>query len=219
MAAVVELPAAARARSARAVGRRARARACHARSSARCARWTTSRLSVAAGEQRAILGANGAGKTTLFNAITGDFPPTAGRVHFFGEDMTELPPHERIRTRAAAHLSVVAAVSRADGARQPVPRGARRDRGRFNMRRPRARHPRASRPKRLLQPVRLDAVADDAGRNAVARPAAAARDRHGIGRRAATDSVRRAGRRAVACRTPRTRGAAARAAARTWASC
>ena len=28
----------------------------------------------------AILGANGAGKTTLFNAITGDFPPTAGRI-------------------------------------------------------------------------------------------------------------------------------------------
>ena len=45
----------------------------------------------------AILGSNGAGKTTLFNAITGDFPPTAGRIHFFGEDITELPPHERIR--------------------------------------------------------------------------------------------------------------------------
>ena len=49
------------------------------------------------GERRAVLGANGAGKTTLFNAITGDFPPTAGRVHFFGEDITALPPHERIR--------------------------------------------------------------------------------------------------------------------------
>jgi branched-chain amino acid transport system ATP-binding protein len=46
---------------------------------------------------RAILGANGAGKTTLFNAVTGDFPPTAGRVLFFGEDITELPPYERIR--------------------------------------------------------------------------------------------------------------------------
>jgi branched-chain amino acid transport system ATP-binding protein len=54
-------------------------------------------LSVAAGERRAVLGANGAGKTTLFNAVTGDFPPTSGRVLFFGEDITELPPHERIR--------------------------------------------------------------------------------------------------------------------------
>jgi branched-chain amino acid transport system ATP-binding protein len=54
-------------------------------------------LSVAAGQKYAILGSNGAGKTTLFNAVTGDFPPTAGRIHFFGEDITELPPHERIR--------------------------------------------------------------------------------------------------------------------------
>ena len=54
-------------------------------------------LSVAAGQKYAVLGSNGAGKTTLFNAITGDFPPTAGRIHFFGEDITELPPHERIR--------------------------------------------------------------------------------------------------------------------------
>ena len=54
-------------------------------------------LSVAAGQKYAILGSNGAGKTTLFNAITGDFPPTAGRIYFFGEDITELPPHERIR--------------------------------------------------------------------------------------------------------------------------
>ena len=54
-------------------------------------------LTVAAGEKRAILGANGAGKTTLFNAITGDFPPTAGSIRFFGEDITTLPPYERIR--------------------------------------------------------------------------------------------------------------------------
>jgi branched-chain amino acid transport system ATP-binding protein len=54
-------------------------------------------LTVAAGEKRAILGANGAGKTTLFNAITGDFPPTAGSIRFFGEDITALPPYERIR--------------------------------------------------------------------------------------------------------------------------
>ncbi|MEJ8853455.1 ABC transporter ATP-binding protein [Variovorax robiniae] len=54
-------------------------------------------LTVTAGQKYAILGSNGAGKTTLFNAITGDFPPTAGRIHFFGEDITDLPPHDRIR--------------------------------------------------------------------------------------------------------------------------
>jgi branched-chain amino acid transport system ATP-binding protein len=54
-------------------------------------------LSVAAGQKYAVLGSNGAGKTTLFNAITGDFPPTAGRILFFGEDVTALQPHERIR--------------------------------------------------------------------------------------------------------------------------
>jgi len=54
-------------------------------------------MRIAAGERRAVLGANGAGKTTLFNAITGDIPPTSGRIRFFGEDVTGLPPHERIR--------------------------------------------------------------------------------------------------------------------------
>jgi branched-chain amino acid transport system ATP-binding protein len=54
-------------------------------------------LRVAAGERRAILGSNGAGKTTLFNAITGDFPPTSGRIRFFGEDVTTYPVQERIR--------------------------------------------------------------------------------------------------------------------------
>jgi branched-chain amino acid transport system ATP-binding protein len=54
-------------------------------------------LVVEAGERRGILGANGAGKTTLFNAITGDFPPTTGRIRFFGEDVTRLPAYERIR--------------------------------------------------------------------------------------------------------------------------
>jgi branched-chain amino acid transport system ATP-binding protein len=54
-------------------------------------------LSVRPGERRAVLGSNGAGKTTLFNCITGDFPPSAGIIRFFGEDVTEFPPHERIR--------------------------------------------------------------------------------------------------------------------------
>ena len=54
-------------------------------------------LSVKPGERRAVLGSNGAGKTTLFNCVTGDFLPTSGTVRFFGEDITDFPPHERIR--------------------------------------------------------------------------------------------------------------------------
>ena len=54
-------------------------------------------LDVKAGERRAILGANGAGKTTLFDLITGDVAPTSGTIRFFGEDVTALKPHARIR--------------------------------------------------------------------------------------------------------------------------
>lgn len=54
-------------------------------------------ISVRPGERRSVLGSNGAGKTTLFNCITGDFPPTSGSIRFFGEDVTEFPPYERIR--------------------------------------------------------------------------------------------------------------------------
>ncbi|MBW3097542.1 ABC transporter ATP-binding protein [Pseudohoeflea coraliihabitans] len=54
-------------------------------------------MRIAAGERRAVLGSNGAGKTTLFNTITGDFYPTSGRIRFFGEEITTLAAHERIR--------------------------------------------------------------------------------------------------------------------------
>ena len=50
-------------------------------------------LSVAARERRAIIGPNGAGKTTLFNVITGQLPPSAGRILFDGEPVEGLPPH------------------------------------------------------------------------------------------------------------------------------
>ncbi|MEM9045225.1 MAG: ABC transporter ATP-binding protein [Pseudomonadota bacterium] len=54
-------------------------------------------MTVRPGERRAVLGSNGAGKTTLFNCVTGDFPANSGSIRFFGEDITEFPPHERIR--------------------------------------------------------------------------------------------------------------------------
>jgi branched-chain amino acid transport system ATP-binding protein len=52
-------------------------------------------LRVLAGERRAIIGPNGAGKTTLFNLVSGDLPPTDGRILLFGQDITRLPPHRR----------------------------------------------------------------------------------------------------------------------------
>jgi len=52
-------------------------------------------LTVIPGERRALIGPNGAGKTTLFNLISGDLPPTRGRISLFGQDVTHLSPHRR----------------------------------------------------------------------------------------------------------------------------
>jgi branched-chain amino acid transport system ATP-binding protein len=40
------------------------------------------------GERLALIGPNGAGKTTLFNVLTGQLKPSAGSVHFKGQDIT-----------------------------------------------------------------------------------------------------------------------------------
>ena len=44
-----------------------------------------------------LIGPNGAGKTTFFNMIAGVLPPSAGRIHFDGRDITRLPIHARAR--------------------------------------------------------------------------------------------------------------------------
>ncbi|ADU51890.1 amino acid/amide ABC transporter ATP-binding protein 1, HAAT family [Thermaerobacter marianensis DSM 12885] len=54
-------------------------------------------LTVRQGERRAIIGPNGAGKTTLFRIVAGELAPTAGRIFFFGEEMTRLPAYRRAR--------------------------------------------------------------------------------------------------------------------------
>ncbi|MBU7442304.1 ABC transporter ATP-binding protein [Paraburkholderia fungorum] len=53
-------------------------------------------MNVQAGELRAVIGPNGAGKTTFFNLISGFFRPTAGRILFDGNDITNLLPHRRV---------------------------------------------------------------------------------------------------------------------------
>jgi len=44
-----------------------------------------------------VVGPNGSGKTTLFNVITGVHKPTAGRVHWQGEEVTGIPAHRIAR--------------------------------------------------------------------------------------------------------------------------
>ena len=118
-------------------------------------------LTVAAGERRAILGANGAGKTTLFNAITGDFPATAGRIRFFDEDVTDLPPYERIRRglrRTYQSSLLFRDLSVRDNLFLAV-RGVAS--GRFSFLRPRRTHASCVATQDLLERVRLTPVADE----------------------------------------------------------
>lgn len=44
-----------------------------------------------------IIGPNGAGKTTFFNLLSGQFPPTEGKIFFREREITHLKPHERTR--------------------------------------------------------------------------------------------------------------------------
>jgi len=43
------------------------------------------------GELRSIIGPNGAGKTTFFRLISGEMPPSSGRIWFDGREITGLP--------------------------------------------------------------------------------------------------------------------------------
>jgi branched-chain amino acid transport system ATP-binding protein len=118
-------------------------------------------LTVAAGQKHAVIGSNGAGKTTLFNAITGDFPPSAGSIHFFGEDITALPPHERIRKglrRTYQSSLLFRDLSVRDNL---VPRGARRRQRPLLLSCPaRARTASTLATQDLLERVRLSHIAE-----------------------------------------------------------
>jgi branched-chain amino acid transport system ATP-binding protein len=49
-----------------------------------------------AGERVALIGPNGAGKTTLINVLSGLLHPTSGSITLLGQDITKLPPYDRV---------------------------------------------------------------------------------------------------------------------------
>jgi branched-chain amino acid transport system ATP-binding protein len=49
------------------------------------------------GVRYALIGPNGAGKTTLINLMTGMLRPDAGRIFLGDDDITALPPEQRVR--------------------------------------------------------------------------------------------------------------------------
>ena len=63
-------------------------------------------ITVEPGQVYSIIGPNGAGKTTVFNAITGIYVPTAGTVHFGGEDLKRRPTWGLLAGVVAAALVV-----------------------------------------------------------------------------------------------------------------
>jgi branched-chain amino acid transport system ATP-binding protein len=54
-------------------------------------------LDLERGAVHAVIGTNGAGKSTLINLLSGEIPPSAGRVELLGDDVTTWPQPRRAR--------------------------------------------------------------------------------------------------------------------------
>src|SRR6187551_3494251 len=54
-------------------------------------------VSIPVGGGAAVMGHNGAGKTTLLRVAVGLIPVKSGRVLLDGEDVTRLPPNQRVK--------------------------------------------------------------------------------------------------------------------------
>jgi branched-chain amino acid transport system ATP-binding protein len=63
-------------------------------------------FAVEPGERLAIIGPNGAGKTTLFNVLTGQLKPSAGRVFFKGQDITQESVYARTHLGMARSFQI-----------------------------------------------------------------------------------------------------------------
>ena len=56
-------------------------------------------LEVREGSITGLIGPNGAGKTTLFNIVTGHYKPDRGKIHFQGDAIEGLAPHQIFKKR------------------------------------------------------------------------------------------------------------------------
>jgi branched-chain amino acid transport system ATP-binding protein len=87
-------------------------------------------FTVRQGEIMGLIGPNGAGKSTLFEIVSGNLPPTTGTVHYFGDDCTHMPVHQRRRAglcrtfqKVRLFSSMTVRENIAVAARQSVPPG------------------------------------------------------------------------------------------------
>lgn len=62
---------------------------------------------VGEGQTVGVIGPNGSGKTTLFNLLSGHLPPSEGKVHFLGRDVTAALPHRRVMMGMARSFQLV----------------------------------------------------------------------------------------------------------------
>ncbi len=62
---------------------------------------------VQGGQTAGIIGPNGSGKTTLFNLLSGHLPPSKGRIHFMGREVTATLPHLRVMMGMARTFQLV----------------------------------------------------------------------------------------------------------------
>ncbi len=64
------------------------------------------------GQVRALIGPNGAGKTTYVGMLSGRIPASAGTVTFRGQDVTNMPAHQRIRAGMAYTFQITSVYGR-----------------------------------------------------------------------------------------------------------
>jgi branched-chain amino acid transport system ATP-binding protein len=66
-------------------------------------------FAVAQGELRAIIVPNGAGKTTFFRLLSGDLPPSHGRIWLAGREISRLPAYRRSRLGVGRSYQIASA--------------------------------------------------------------------------------------------------------------